>query len=58
MSPDKVFILDRWSNDRRLEMAKTQAGKKIVPVSPHTRAKPGQVKKTVPVKPHRRSTPE
>jgi len=39
-------------------MAKTQGGKKIVPVSPHKRAKPGQIRKTVPVKPHRRSTPE
>ena len=39
-------------------MAKTQAGKKIVPVSPHKRAEPGKTRKTVPVKPHRRSTPE
>lgn len=39
-------------------MAKTQGGKKIVPVSTHKRAKPGNVRKTVPVKGHRRSTPE
>jgi hypothetical protein len=39
-------------------MAKTQAGKKIVPVQPHKRAKPGNERKTVPVKGHRRSTPE
>lgn len=39
-------------------MAKTKGGKKIVPVDPHRRAKPGQTRKTVPVKPHRRSTPE
>jgi len=39
-------------------MAKTKEGKKIVPVSPHKRAKPCGTRKTVPVKPHRRSTPE
>lgn len=39
-------------------MAKTQEGKKVVPVSPHKRAKPGGTRKTVPVKRHRRSTPE
>jgi len=39
-------------------MAKTKEGKKIVPVSPHKRAKPGGKYKTVPVKPHRRSTPD
>lgn len=39
-------------------MAKTKGGKKIVPVSPHKRAKPGQIRKSVPVKTHRRSTPE
>ena len=35
-------------------MAKTEEGKKIVPVKPHTRRQGG---KTVKVKPHRRSTP-
>jgi len=39
-------------------MAKTQAGKKIVPVKPHKRAKAGGTRKTVPVPGHRRSTPE
>lgn len=39
-------------------MAKTQAGKKIVSVTPHKRAKPGNERKTVPVRGHRRSTPE
>jgi len=39
-------------------MAKTKEGKKIVPVSPHRRAKPDGTYKTVPVKPHRRSTPK
>lgn len=38
-------------------MAKTNAGKKIVPVSPHKRAKPGGVYKKVGVDGHRRSTP-
>jgi hypothetical protein len=41
-------------------MAKTKkGGKKIVPVKPHTRSKPGTTgkKKPVKVKPHRRSTP-
>jgi len=35
-------------------MAKTNKGKKIVPVKPHTRKTGG---KKVKVKPHRRSTP-
>lgn len=39
-------------------MAKTEEGKKIVPVSPHKRAKPGGTYKKVDVKRHRRSTPE
>jgi len=39
-------------------MAKTNKGKKIVPVSPYKKAKPGGTYKTVPVKRHRRSTPE
>lgn len=38
-------------------MAKTQKGKKIVPVKPHKCQKPGGKRKSVPVKPHRRSTP-
>ncbi len=38
-------------------MAKTEDGKKIVPVEPYKRVKPGGTKKTVPVKRHRRSTP-
>lgn len=38
-------------------MAKTDAGKKIVPVRPYKKAKPGGTYKTVPVPPHRRSTP-
>ncbi len=38
-------------------MAKTQAGKKIVPVKPHTRRTPGGKRKTVKVDGHRRSTP-
>jgi len=38
-------------------MAKTEEGKKIVPVEPYKRAKPGETKKTVKVKRHRRSTP-
>lgn len=40
-------------------MAKTQDGKKIVPVKPHKRSDPNSKtnKKTVPVKGHRRSTP-
>ncbi len=36
-------------------MAKTNDGKKIVPVKPHQRTLPNG--KTVPVRPHRRSTP-
>jgi hypothetical protein len=36
-------------------MAKTNEGKKIVPVKPHTRNLPNG--KTVPVRGHRRSTP-
>lgn len=39
-------------------MAKTQKGKKIVPVKPHKRSVPGGKEKTVPVKRHRRSTPD
>ena len=39
-------------------MAKTQSGKKIVPVKAYKKTKPGNVRKTVPVKGHRRSTPE
>lgn len=39
-------------------MAKTQAGKKIVHVREHKRAKPGGTRKTVPVKTYRKSTPE
>ena len=39
-------------------MAKTKAGKKIVPVSPYKRAKPGGTYKKVTVKRFRRSTPE
>ena len=39
-------------------MAKTQEGKKIVPVREYKRAKPGGTRKTVPVKPFRRSTPK
>jgi hypothetical protein len=38
-------------------MAKTGKGKKIVPVKPYKRQKPGGTRKIVPVKPHRRSTP-
>jgi len=38
-------------------MAKTAAGKKIVPVRPYKKAKPGGVYKKVEVSPHRRSTP-
>ena len=37
------------------DMAKTGKGKKIVPVKPHTRKRPGGGR--VRVKPHRRSTP-
>jgi len=39
-------------------MAKTKEGKKIVPVKPYRRTKPGGKKKTKPVRRHRRSTPE
>lgn len=39
-------------------MAKTKAGKKIVDVPEHKRAKPGRTYKKVSVKHHRRSTPE
>ena len=39
-------------------MAKTKGGKKIVPVKPHKRTKPGGTRKTKPVRRHRRSTPE
>jgi hypothetical protein len=38
-------------------MAKTQQGKKIVPVKPHKRTPPGGKRKTVSVDRHRRSTP-
>ena len=38
-------------------MAKTNDGKKIVPVKPYKRAKPGGVRKTRSVKAFRRSTP-
>lgn len=38
-------------------MAKTNQGKKIVPVKPYKRRPPGGQRKTVPVKQHRRSTP-
>jgi len=38
-------------------MAKTKDGKKIVPVRPHKRRKPGGSRPSVPVRPHRRSTP-
>lgn len=38
-------------------MAKTQKGKKIVPVTPYKRKNPGGKRKSVPVKPHCRSTP-
>ena len=39
-------------------MAKTKEGKKIVPVRPYKKAKPGGTYKKVPVRGHRRSTPE
>ena len=39
-------------------MAKTKEGKKIVPVRPYKRAKPGGAYKKVQVKRFRRSTPE
>lgn len=39
-------------------MAKTQKGKKIVPVKTYKRSKPSESRKSVPVKRHRRSTPE
>lgn len=38
-------------------MAKTQKGKKIVPVKPHKRKPPGGKRKTVKVDGHSRSTP-
>ncbi|MGD1118454.1 MAG: hypothetical protein ABR886_03100 [Dehalococcoidales bacterium] len=38
-------------------MAKTAAGKKIVPVKPYKKTKPGKTYKTIPVSGHRRSTP-
>lgn len=38
-------------------MAKTEQGKKIVPVKPHKRRPPDGQRRTVPVKRHRRSTP-
>ncbi len=38
-------------------MAKTNEGKKIVPVEPYKRAKPEGVYKKVDVAAHRRSTP-
>ena len=38
-------------------MAKTQDGKKVVPVDPHKRRKPGGKNKVVNVKRHKRSTP-
>jgi len=37
-------------------MAKTQKGKKVVPVKKYSRSLPGK-KGKVPVKPHKRSTP-
>lgn len=37
-------------------MAKTQKGKKVVPVKKHSRSIPGK-KGKVPVRPHKRSTP-
>jgi hypothetical protein len=39
----------------RFNQAKTEKGKKIVPVKPYVRKVDG---KSVPVKPHRRSTPD
>ena len=38
-------------------MAKTNDGKKIVPVKPYKKAKPGNKNKTITVSGHRRSTP-
>lgn len=38
-------------------MAKTNNGKKIVPVKPHKRSKPDGKSKVVNVRRHRRSTP-
>ncbi len=38
-------------------MAKTDKGKKIVPVKPYTRRPPGGTRKTVRVPRHKRSTP-
>lgn len=38
-------------------MAKTNKGKKVVPVKKHSRSLPGKKHKTVPVRPHKRSTP-
>lgn len=38
-------------------MAKTEQGKKIVPVKTYKRRPPGGKNKTQPVKQHRRSTP-
>jgi len=39
-------------------MAKTAKGKKIVPVKPYKRAKPGGERKVREVKGHRKSTPK
>jgi len=38
-------------------MAKTRDGKKVVPVEPYKRRKPGGKYRVVPVKRHKRSTP-
>jgi hypothetical protein len=38
-------------------MAKTEKGKKIVPVKPHKRDKPGTKRGKIKVRRHRRSTP-
>lgn len=45
-------------NGKEVIMAKTDKGKKIVPVKPHKRSAPGPGRKSVPVRRHRRSTPD
>jgi hypothetical protein len=52
------FHLYVFLDNEEMVMAKTKGGKKIVPVKPHKRKKPGGTRKVVPVKPHRRSTPD
>jgi len=54
----RVLLLGLDTSEEARDVAKTDAGKKIVTVKEYKRAKPGGTYKKVAVKRHRRSTPD